>query len=45
MEKEFTAYQADNSHFSVTNLLDMLVAFDRLSSVGNMEKLVQTIID
>ena len=40
IEKEFIVYQADNSHFTVTNLLDLLVAFDRLSSVSNMQKLL-----
>ena len=30
LEKDFTSFHAENSHFAVTDLLNLLVAFDRL---------------
>ena len=30
LEKDFVAFHAENSHFTVSDLLNLLVAFDRL---------------
>ena len=38
------AFQAENSYFTVSDLLALLIAFDRVSEVGNLVKLIDTII-
>ena len=45
LEKDFIALHAENSHFTVSNLLDLLVSFDRVCSLGSMKRLVPTIIE
>ena len=45
LEKDFVSYQAENSHFTVSDLLNLMVAFDRVSTVNIMPTIVQTVVD
>ena len=45
LEREFVSYQAENAHFSVSDLLYMLTAFERISDLNNMHRLIETVID
>ena len=45
LEKDFVSYQAENSHFTVTDLYNLLISFDRISELSNMTKLMSTILD
>ena len=44
LEREFIAFQADNYTFTVSNLLSLLTAFDRISPMDSLPKLVVTIV-
>ena len=44
LEREFVAFQADNHTFTVSNLLSLLTAFDRISPMDSLPKLVVTIV-
>ena len=45
LEKDFVGFQSENSFFTVSDLKNLLVAFDRASNLNNMPRLLQTIID
>ena len=45
IERDFVSYQAENAHFSVSDLLYMLTAFERSSDLNNMHRLIETVID
>lgn len=45
LQRDFVAYQAENSYFTITDLLSLLTAFDRVSEPGNMSKMIDAIIE
>ena len=45
LERDFVAYQAENSYFTATDLLNLLTAFDRVSEHRNLSKLIETITE
>ena len=45
LEKDFVGFRSENSFFTVSDLKNLLVAFDRASNLNNMPRLLQTIID
>ena len=44
LETDFVSFQAENSYFTISDLLNLLIAFDRVSNVNNMSRLMETVI-
>ena len=45
LEQDFVSYHAENSNFMVSELLNLLVAFNRVSDVENTHKLLTKIVE
>ena len=45
LEREFFTYQSMNSLFTVTDLLNLLRAFDRVSSIKTVPEVIQNVVD